>query len=406
MSKKYDLVLWGATGFTGQLVAEYLLQTHGSQGPLRWAMAARNADKLTRVQRQLGAEDIPQLIADSHDRPSLDTLAAQARVVISTVGPYALHGSDLVAACVAQGTHYCDLTGEVQWMRRMIDQHHAEAQAKGVKIVHTCGFDSIPSDMGVFFMQQEAQKRLGQPLKRIHFRLKTGKGGFSGGTLASLNNVLAEGQKDPSVFQVLGDPYGLNPEGERQGPDGRDLDQATYDPVAGAYIAPFVMGSINTKVVRRSQALSGHPYGRDFQYDEATLTGQGWTGQIAAHTMAWGMGLLQKAAPGTVMGNLMGLFMPKPGQGPSQSTRESGYYLIDFFGETAQGEVHRVRVKGDRDPGYGSTSKMLAQSALCLAQDDLPDTYGVLTPSVAMGDALLKRLQEKAGLSFEWKGNS
>ncbi len=402
-SRTFELIVWGATGFTGQLVAEYLQQRYGSEGDLRWAMAARNESKLRKVAEQIGAK-VPLLIADSHDLAALKALCAQTRVICSVVGPYASYGSELVQACVEEETHYCDLTGEVPWMRKMIDQHHAIAQEKQLKIVHTCGFDSIPSDMGVYFMQKKAQAETGAYLQHIRFRLKAGKGGFSGGTIASLNQVLVDSQKDPSVLQVLANPYGLNPLGDQDGQDEPDLMEAKYDPIAKGWMAPFVMSAINTKVVRRSQALSGHPYGRDFRYEEATLMGDGWGSKIAARGMAWGMGLLQSATPGTPLGTILAWVMPKPGEGPSQSARENGFYVVDFFGTNETGQVYKCRVKGDRDPGYGSTCKMLAETAICLSRDEKPESYGVLTPSVAMGDALLKRLQENAGLSFSWEG--
>jgi short subunit dehydrogenase-like uncharacterized protein len=399
MSRPFDLIVWGATGFTGQLVARYLHRTYGDS--LRWAIAGRNQEKLERLRERLGAPALPLLTGDSHDQASLEALAAQSKVICTTVGPYALHGSDLVAACVAQGTHYCDLTGEVQWMRRMIDQHHAAAQAKGVKIVHTCGFDSIPSDLGVMFLQQEAKAKHGTYCTHIGFRLKGASGGFSGGTLASLNNVVAEAAQDRSVARILADPYALNPEGERQGSDGPDQDQARYDPVAKAYTAPFVMASINTRVVRRSHALQGYPYGDDFRYDEATLTGSGVMGQVAAWGISLGMGLVQKATPGSPMRWVMDTFLPKPGQGPSERAQEAGYFKVSLYGTLPDGSTIRADVSGDRDPGYGATSRMLSQSALCLAQDELPPQCGVLTPAVAMGDALRRRLEAQAGLKFQ-----
>ena len=399
MSRPYDLILWGATGFTGQLVARYLQQQYGDR--LHWALAGRNEQKLNRVRARINAPVLPLLTADSHDRASLEALAAETKVIISTVGPYALHGSELVAACVAQGTHYCDLTGEVQWMRRMIDQHHAAAEAKGVKIVHTCGFDSIPSDMGVWFLQREAQRLHGQPCVHIRYRLKGASGGFSGGTLASLNNVVTESSQDPEVAQLLADPYALNPAGERQGPDGPDLQEGEYDAVAGAYVAPFVMASINTRVVRRSHALQGYPYGKDFRYDEATITGDGWWGKTAAWGISTGMNLVQQATPGSPLRWVMDTFLPKSGEGPSEKAQENGYFKVYLFGSLPNGDIVRATVTGDRDPGYGATSRMLAESAMCLAQDQLTTPSGVLTPSVAMGEALLTRLQTNAGLSFQ-----
>ncbi|MEO1450382.1 MAG: saccharopine dehydrogenase NADP-binding domain-containing protein [Bacteroidota bacterium] len=403
MSREFDVIIWGASGFTGRLVAEYVVRQYGTKGDLRWAMAGRNETKLQQVATAIGAADVPRVLADSHDLDALKTLATRTKVVCTTVGPYALYGSKLVEACIAEGTDYCDLTGEVQWMRRMIDLHQEVARKKQVRIVHTCGFDSIPSDMGVYWFQEQLKAATGQYAQAIHFRLKAGKGGFSGGTIASLNNVLAEAGKDPSIFEILGDPYGLNPEGERHGPDGPDLDHATFDPISRAYMAPFVMASINTRVVRRSQALQGRTYGADFRYNEATLTGKGFGGKMAANVMSFGMNFLQSATPGGMKAKFLGLFLPNPGEGPSQKAREAGFYVVDFYAEMPDGSIRKARVKGDRDPGYGSTSKMLAEAAICLAQDKLPARYGHLTPSVAMGDALLNRLQDNAGLSFEMR---
>ncbi|MEM9986736.1 MAG: saccharopine dehydrogenase NADP-binding domain-containing protein, partial [Bacteroidota bacterium] len=231
--RSFELIVWGATGFTGKLVAEYLQQRYGSDGDLRWAMAARNEDKLRQVAEQIGAR-VPLLTADSHDLPSLKTLCSQTQVICSVVGPYAAHGSELVQACVEEKTHYCDLTGEVPWMRKIIDQHHAQAQQKQVKIVHTCGFDSIPSDLGVFFMQKKALSETGSYLKHIRYRFKAGRGGFSGGTIASLGQIMSESKKDPAVQKLLLSPYGLNPRDDQPDQDGPDLTQATLDPLLDA----------------------------------------------------------------------------------------------------------------------------------------------------------------------------
>jgi short subunit dehydrogenase-like uncharacterized protein len=403
MKKNYDVVVWGATGFTGGLVAEYLMRQYGLSGALRWAIAGRNPAKLEALKQAMQAGTLPIIKADSLDRSSLDRMVAQTQVVCSCTGPYALYGTDLVAACVEGATDYCDLSGEVQWMRRMVDQYHEAARQQGVKIVHSCGFDSIPSDMGVFFLQQQALERYGSYCKRIHFRLTGSKGGFSGGTYASLSNVQVEAEQDSSITEILADPYALNPPGERQGPDQADLDGVAYDPVAQAYIAPFVMASINTRNVRRSHALAAYPYGKDFRYDEAALTGKGWQGRIAAGVLAWGMGLIMSARPGSLRKRLLNRLLPKPGEGPDQKTRENGYFKVRFYGELANGELVRASVKGKQDPGYGSTSKMLGESAVCLALDvdSLPDRSGVLTPATAMGGSLLARLQANAGLTFE-----
>lgn len=403
--RAYDVVIWGATGFTGRLVAEHLLSRHGVGGTLRWAIAGRSEDKLADVRRHLGgaAEGLPMLVADAHDRSSLESLAAAAAVVCSTVGPYALHGSDLVAACVEHGTHYCDLTGEVQWMRRMIDTHHQRAMHTGARIVHTCGFDSIPSDLGVLFVQEEMQRRHGVPCRAVKFRTREVRGGFSGGTVASMLNMLDEAERDAGIRQVLDDPYGLNPLEERRGLDGPERRVPEYDADFGGWVAPFLMAAINTRVVRRSNALMGYPYGRDFRYDEGMLMPFGtWGFALAAGVSVGSAAFAAVAGVGGIRRQLAKL-MPEPGQGPSARVRESGYYVIDLLGKhPADGGADlRVRIRGDRDPGYGSTSRMLGEAAACLAQDDLPSAGGVLTPAVAMGHALLARLPVHAGVTFE-----
>ncbi len=399
----YDLVIWGATGFTGRLVAEYLAKQYGVNKELRWAIAGRNKDKLERVRQELSAPDLPILLADSLDKPSLEAMARQTKVVCSTVGPYALYGTPLVEACVENGTDYCDLTGEVQWIRRMIDAHHTNAADKRVKIVHCCGFDSIPSEYGVYFLQQEARSRTGEYCQQIKMRLKGAKGGFSGGTYASLNNVMVEAEKDPSVNEILENPYSLNPPDERSGLDKQDLQKAAYDQDLQGWISPFVMAPINTKVVRRSHALLGYPYGKDFQYEEATWHGSGLSARIFAHLFAWAINVLTKARPNSLIKKVVNRFFPKPGEGPSKEVREAGFFYLLFLGQLADGRQLKAKVKGDKDPGYGSTSKMLAESAVCLAVDreQLPDRYGVLTPSTAMEDVLLGRLVQHAGLTFE-----
>ncbi len=402
MSKTYDLIIYGASGFTGRLVAEYISQNY-NQEELKWAIAGRNQSKLKAVAEEHGFDDIPIVVADSQDREALSELVQSTKVVCTTVGPYAMYGSLLVELCVEHGTHYCDLTGEVQWMRRMIDAHHDQAMANQVKIVHTCGFDSIPSDMGVYFFQQAAKKKLGKYLSDIKFRLKAAKGGMSGGTIASLNNVLAEAQEDKSIYKILNNPYGLNPEGEMSGPDHPDLSRVVHDEATGAYIGPFIMASINTKVVRRSNALAGYPYTKDFRYEEAMMTGKGFSGKMKGYGLLAMLGLMMAGKPGSLMSKAVNKFLPDPGEGPSKEERESGFFNILLIGTTADGKILKAKVKGDRDPGYGSTSKMLAESAICLAldSDELPASYGVLTPSVAMGDHLLHRLEQNAGLSFE-----
>ena len=401
--REFDVVVMGATGFTGKLVAAYLLRQYGIGQDLNWAIAGRNEAKLNELRDDLGegAAGLKLLVADSADRPALDALAARTRVVLTTVGPYALYGSELVAACVAAGTDYCDLAGEVQWIRKMIDQHHERAQQSGARIVHCCGFDSVPMDLGAWFLQTEAKRRHGAYCKSITLLVKATKGAASGGTIASMMNILEEGSKDRAVARIMVDPYSLNPEGERDGPDDRDQAKPVYSEEGKSWTAPFVMAVINTKVVRRSHALAGYPYGKDFQYSEAILTGDGPSGYAKAMMVSGMLGTVMTAGAFAPTRKLMGFFVPKPGDGPDTELRESGFFNLMQIGVLPDGSVMKTRITGDQDPGYGSTSKMLSECAVCLAKDPLDAGGGVLTPAYAMDGSLLRRLTDKAGLTFE-----
>ena len=402
--RTYDVVVWGASGFTGRLVVEYLAANYPQGGELRWAAAGRNAEKLARVLNDVAGPDhgIPILIADSDDSASLRSMVTASKAILTTVGPYALYGSALVEACAENGTHYCDLSGEPQWMRKMIDRYQSLAEASGARIVHSCGFDSIPSDLGVWFMQREAQRIYGETCNRIRMLVRVMKGGASGGTIASMTQAMDEARADRAVARILVDSYALNPEGDRQGPDERDQTGVVYDDDAAAWTAPFVMAGINTKIVRRSNALTGYPYGRDFRYSEAVMTGPGPAGWTRATMMTAGLGAFMLANSfSTTRSMLVSRLVPKPGDGPSRRERENGFFKLLFFGRFPDGKSIRTTVTGDRDPGYGSTSKMLGESAVCLARDSLMVGGGFWTPSSAMGEALFERLVSKAGLTFE-----
>ena len=403
IDREFDVIVWGATGFTGKLVAEYLQRQYGVGAELNWAIAGRNEKKLETLRDGLGdtAARLPIFTADSADRAALLQLATRTRVVLTTVGPYALYGSELVDACVEAGTHYCDLAGEVQWIRKMIDQHHDRAQATGARIVHCCGFDSVPMDMGTWFLQHEAKQRFGEYCKSITLLVKATKGAASGGTLASMMNILEESSKDRAVARVLVDPYSLNPAGERDGPDGRDQARTIYRNDVKSWTAPFVMAGVNTKVVRRSHALAGYPYGKDFRYAEAIMTGSGLGGRLKGAAVTGGLGALMIAGALSPTRKILGKLVTKPGDGPDQALRESGFFNLIQIGVLPDGKVIRTRITGDQDPGYGSTSKMLSECAVCLAKDDLDVGGGVLTPAFAMGGKLLERLQRNAGLTFE-----
>lgn len=400
--RELDVLLWGATGFTGRLVAEHLLARHGAAGSLRWALGGRNREKLERLRADLGtaAEALPLVVANADDEGALAEVVPRARVVCTTVGPYALYGSKLVAACARSGTHYCDLTGELPWMRRMIDAHQKEAEESGARIVHNCGFDCIPSDLGVFFLQREMQARHGVACARIRYRVLDFRGGFSGGTAASGMNMLAEAAADPAIRRLIADPYGLNPPGER-GPDEPDRLTPAQEPDLG-WTAPFVMAAINTRVVRRTNALLGHPWGREFRYDEAIVTGPGPTGFAKAAAVAAGQAAMAAGGGLGPVRGLLGRFLPEPGTGPSARQREQGFFDILLLGEhpTDPSKNLKGRVRGDRDPGYGSTSKMLGEAAVCLAQDALSVGGGFWTPAAAMGAPLLERLGAHAGVEF------
>ena len=402
-SREFDVIVWGASGFTGKLVAEYLFNKYGSNNDLKWAIAGRDYSKLELVRDEVANRLIPIVIANSDDIQSLNLMIKRTRVICTTVGPYAKYGSKLVSSCVNNQTHYCDLAGEVQWIRKMIDEHHEIAKANGTKIVNSCGFDSIPSDLGVYFIQKQSLEKYNQKAKHIKMRVAGAKGGISGGTYESLSNVSKEAYSDKDIFKVVIDPYGLNPLGELNGLDKYDLRKIIYDKASDSWIGPFVMAAINTKIVRRSNALSGYAYGKDFMYDEATLSGKGLKGKFRAYVSALPLALLMSAKPGSFLKKIIDIILPKPGEGPNKDKRESGFYNLRFYITLEDQSNAFAKVVGDMDPGYGSTSKMLGESAVCLAKDILPDSSGVLTPSIAMGDAILDRLQKNAGLSFSFK---
>lgn len=397
MDREYDIIVWGATGFTGRLVVDYMAEQQANSN-LKWAVGGRNPQKL---QQMLAGRDIATVTADSGDEASIEALARKTRVILTTVGPYARYGSSLVAACAKHGTDYCDLTGEIHWMREMITAYQEEARATGARIVHTCGFDSIPSDLGVYFLQKHMLSTHGVPARQIKYRPRAFSGGFSGGTIDSMIAMMEKAREDKSIRTKLADPYVLND--TQRGLDGPDRLSAYYDEDFDSWVGPFVMGSVNTRVVRRSAELLNGLYGRDFQYNEGVLSGKGAGGFLGATGTGVGTGVFVGAASVSFTRGLMQKFLPKPGEGPSDDAINNGYYDIELFGQhpTDSNKNVRVRVKGDKDPGYGSTSKMIAESALALAQDDLPVSGGFWTPASAMGDQLLARLPQSAGVTFE-----
>jgi short subunit dehydrogenase-like uncharacterized protein len=387
-SSNFDIIVYGATGFTGQLVAEYFAAHYTGNSDPKWAMAGRSLEKLASVRDAIGAAaDTPLIVADAGDPASLKAMVDQTRSVLTTVGPYQLYGSELVAACAATGTDYLDLCGEPVWMRQMIDAHEATAKSSGARIVFSCGFDSLPFELGAFFCQETATKVLGAPVNRVKGRVRAMKGTFSGGTAASIKATFAAAAKDLSLVALLKNPFVLTPgfEGPKQPPGNKPLFDADLD----AWTAPFVMATINTRNVHRSNLLMGFPYGKDFVYDEMVLTGPGEKGEANAKLVV---------AANAEMGGPGG---PKPGEGPSKEQRENGLYDLLFVGLGEGGRQVRVAVRGDRDPGYGSTSKMIAECAVCLLRDTPEIPSGIWTPGAAMGHKLIKRLVDHAGLTFQ-----
>ncbi len=382
---KYDIVVFGASGYTGRLVAEYLQEEYANTA-LKWAMAGRSLDKLASVRTALGIPESVDLVSvDSDDAASVGQMVSDCRVVITTVGPYQLYGEELIKQCAEQGTDYVDLSGEPSWMHETIARHSAAAKASGARIIHSCGFDSIPFDLGVYCLQQHAIAQTGKPITTVKGRVRAMNGTFSGGTIASLRATMASARANPAIIKVLTNPFALT-EGFT-GPEQPTGAAPQYDEELNSWSAPFVMAAINTKNIHRSNFLMGHRYGEEFRYDEMLLTGDGEQGQAAAEYVA--------------KDDSIGKSDLQPGDGPTQEERENGNYDALFAGQNCEGELMISSVQGDRDPGYGSTSKMLAEAAICLLENPALASGGLWTPAAAMGQALIDRLHAHAGLTFQ-----
>ncbi len=394
---KFDVVIWGATGFTGRLVADYLVPK------AKVAIAGRNANKLEEVQRAF-SEKPEMIIADSFDKEALRNMVKQAKVVCSTVGPYARYGTPLVEVCAEEGAAYCDLTGEPHWIKRNIDALQDRAASSGARIVHCCGFDSIPSDLGCWMLHQHLQQKHQRSLAKARLVVKRIKGGFSGGTVASMMALVEDAKKDPAIRKAVGDPYSLLPKGGTRGPDGSDQRGPRYDDALGVWTGPFVMATINTRVVRRSNALMDYAYGAQFGYGESMATGPGPKGRLRAMGIAAGFGGFAAAATIPPAKRLLERYvLPAPGEGPNEGQRTRGMFAIELIGQSDDPNLGvRGQVGDSLDPGYGSTAKMLGESALELAQGTSNGRAGILTPASAMGDALIARLRA-AGMVFDVK---
>lgn len=406
--RPYAVVLYGATSFVGQITAHYLTEflsnTKDKEGSdVTWAIAGRDEAKLNELQSKLGST-VDIILANSDDSDSLDEMTKQTQVIISTVGPYLKYGEPLIKSCTTHGTDYVDLTGEAIFIKDMMDKYQDAAKQSGARIVNSCGFDSIPSDLGVYFTQTQAEKKFGRACDVIHMRVKAAKGGLSGGTIASMATIFEEVGKDKSRRKQVANPYLLNDDKDAPNVRQANVSKPEYDSEHKRWLAPFVMASINTRIVHRTNQLLGYEYGRDFKYDEAMWMQDGVKGQLSSYAMSaglFGFATAMMVKPSREL--LAKHVLPKSGSGPSAEEQANGYFDIRLFGETANKDTINTKVTGDKDPGYGSTSRMLAQAALCLAQDISKEEIGggFWTPASAMGNHLLARLEEHAGLSFE-----
>lgn len=385
-SSEVDVVVWGATGYTGRLVVDVLRDRCAAGSAVRWALAGRSRERLEAVHRDAGLpEQVPIRVADASDARTLASLVARAGLVLTTVGPYQLHGNELLEACVTAGTDYVDLCGEPAWMHRMIGAHSDAARRSGARIVFSCGFDSVPFDLGVYFLQQQAMKRRGRIFARVKGRVRSLRGTFSGGTVASFKATIAAATGDPGVRAVLMDPFSLTP-GFR-GPAQPSGAKPEFDAALGSWVGPFVMAGINTRNVHRTNFLLGFPYGQDFAYDEMMMAGPGAEGEQRAIAMAKDQSIARN---------------PRlPGEGPSKAEREAGSYELWFLGEDEDGERLRAIVRGEGDPGYASTSRMIVETALCLVEQPELGAGGFWTPAAIAGAPLIDRLRRHAGVSFE-----
>ena len=383
--KSFDVVIYGATGFTGKLVVEYMQEKYGKDEGISWATAGRSEEKLNSVREELKVgSNVPQLLVDSNDTDSIASMVQQTKCVLTTVGPYQLYGANILQQCVIHGVDYVDLCGEPGWMHEMINEYSDQAKETGARIVFSCGFDSIPFDLGVYFLQKEVIAQHGQPASNVRGRVRDMNGEFSGGTAASLGATMASLKEKPELFEVLVNPFALS--NGFTGPEQAQDSKPIYDDKLETWVAPFFMAPINTKNVHRSNALMDHLYGEDFCYNEMWIQGPGEEGKAAAEFVG-SMNPLADA--------------PAPGEGPSKESRENGNYDVLFCADLTDGSSLHASVSGDMDPGYGSTSKMIAESALCLVNDCAELGGGIYTPAPAMGEKLITRLQANAGLTFK-----
>jgi short subunit dehydrogenase-like uncharacterized protein len=404
-TRDFDLIIYGASSFVGQIMSRYLAEHIGFSGAVKWAIAGRSSSKLNKLRTSLGevAANLPIIIADADDGTSLANLCQSTRVIATTVGPYALYGEQMVKACAENGTDYCDLCGEAYWIKRMIVKYADAAEQTGARIVSCCGFDSIPSDLGVHFLQQQGHQRFGKYFTTIKFAVNKMKGGASGGTLASMIEVVKAAKSDPKLRKEMNNPYILCPEKPNLCHPQVSIKGPKFDNDFQCWSAHFIMEAINARVVLRSNMLLGMAYGDDFLYREQMMTGKGFSGRVFAIALTAGLGLFALSVVINPLRHFMQRFvLPKPGEGPSPESQLTGHFNVSLLGKNGDGGTLTVRVTGDRDPGYGCTAKMLAQARLCLAFDVTKEDCkgGFWTPATAMRNQLTDRLIQYAGMTF------
>ena len=400
--RPHDLVVFGATGYTGRLVAEVLAGRVVDE-PIRWAIAGRTMSKLERLREELGRPDLPILVGDALDDDDMRRLAASTRAVCSTAGPYVRYGSHLVAACAEAGTHYCDLSGEVPWMRRMIERHDATARRTGARIVPACGFDSLPSDLGALLLQERVRERLGRPARRIHGGVIRFSGGMSGGTARSALDLFETGPEGATPMRAGRDPNALVPNATPRHEAPPERLHPHWDALAGSWTAPWPMALVNARVVRRSAALRPDLHGPDLRYEESMWLGRGPLGAVKASAVSLGMLVAAGGLAVPWVRAAAERVLPEPGEGPSSRVRDRGHWEMRFVAAASTPDAERLRITlaADEDPGYGSTSKMLVECALALAHAPVEAEGGFLTPAVAFGRDLVERLRTHAGIRFD-----
>ena len=406
---KYDLVIMGATGFTGKLVVEYLIRYYGTKNEkFTWAIAGRNQKKLEKLKTSFHeidphSKNLPILLVDSHDSILLDNMTSVCRLVISTVGPYLKYGKPLIKSCVKNSTDYCDLTGEVPFIRESIDLFEEKAKKNKCRIIHSCGFDSIPSDIGVLLLQTDSLRKFNRTCDEVNLYVRSIRGSFSGGTIESLINISNYTDLNPENKDILKSPFALDPRDSFKNDTRQSsLKSVKWNNDIQRWVCPFIMSGINTRIVRRTNSITNYSYGYNFRYSEVYSFNKGIKGFLKSIIMLVGLGLIQVSVKTKSLLWILRKFkLPKPGEGPSKEKRENGFFKLNIIGLINNTQKNSVTVTGQGDPGYLATSKMLTESALSvlLEKEKLPTIYGVLTPASGIGIVLAERLKER-GINF------